>query len=110
MYAWKQFAKFIEPGSELLEIPQKVKSGTSPAVSAYLHPTSGKFTIVAINRGAANQVIDVSLQNITSNMNLNVYETSANKNSDFINSISVSGAAFSYSLPKESVTTFTGTI
>ena len=110
MYAWKQFAKFIEPGSELLEIPQKVKSGTSPAVSAYLHPTSGKFTIVATNRGAANQVIDVSLQNIANTMNLDVYQTSANKNSDFINSISVTGAAFSYSLPKESITTFTGTI
>ncbi len=110
LYAWKQYSKYIEPGSDLIEIPQKVHSGTSPAVSAYLHPTSGNFTIVAINRGAATRVIDVSLQNISNNMSFDVYQTSADKNTDFINSISASDSAFSYSLPKESITTFTGNI
>lgn len=110
IYAFKQFAKFIEPGSNMIEASRTVLSGTStPAVSAYLHPTSERLTLVAINRSNTSKTINVALQNLAGYSAMNVYRTSASEDCGYLGNIQVSTGLFSYDLPALSITTFTST-
>jgi len=76
-------------------------------VSAYLHPGSGRLTIVAVNRSSSGKAINLSIRNLADQGSLYVYRTSAVEDAAYIESVAVSVNNLSYELPAESVTTFT---
>lgn len=97
-----QFSKFVRPGS--VRVDATYNPSTNVYVTGY-KDGSGKVTIVAVNVGTSSvsQPFSISNGNASS---LNAYRTSGSENLASVGSMSVSGGAFTATLPAQSVTTF----
>jgi glucuronoarabinoxylan endo-1,4-beta-xylanase len=84
-----------------------VKSTYNPSTSIYTtaFTGSGHYAIVAINTGssAVNEKFTLSGATITS---LIPYQTSNTESMEQLATVTVTGDAFTYSLPAQSITTF----
>ncbi|MGA3371266.1 MAG: hypothetical protein ABSC48_05840 [Terracidiphilus sp.] len=104
-YGIGQFSKFIQPG--YYRYDATANPSGSVYVSAYAGSESGKqhYVIVAINAGssAVDQFFTIQNGIITS---LTPYQTTSGGGLAQLSTISVSGGAFTYSLPAQSITTF----
>lgn len=100
-YALAQFSRFVRPGYVRVNATANPQSGVY--VSAY--KGGGHFVIVAINTGAASVSEPFRVQNgaLTS---VTPYQTSAAANLAAQGSVAVSGGAFTFTLPGQSITTF----
>jgi glucuronoarabinoxylan endo-1,4-beta-xylanase len=103
-YALGQYSKFVRPGYVMNGANNNPTSGVY--VTSY--SGSGKYVIVAVNAngGASNITFDISGATITS---VTPYQTSASNQIAQLSAVGVSGNAFTYSLPGQSITTFVGT-
>jgi len=107
VHSFTQYSKYVRPGA--LRIGSSVSGAANIFVTAYKHIADNQLTIEAINMGATNETAMINLDNITAT-NLNVIRTSATENSANLGQVSVNGNSFTYTLPAESVTTFTDTM
>jgi glucuronoarabinoxylan endo-1,4-beta-xylanase len=101
-YTLGNFSKFVRPGYVRLNV-----SGAPPTdvlLSAY--SSSNTVVIVAINSGTSMLSVPVNLSGGTAPTSCMPWLTSANANLVSQTAVSVSGGAFSASLPGPSVTTF----
>ena len=100
-YALAQFSKFIRPGSVRVSATANPVSGVD--VSAYTG--SGQSEIVAINSNGSSTPVtfDTAGASIGS---FTPYETSVSGGLLQQSAVSVSGGAFTYTLPAQSITTF----
>jgi glucuronoarabinoxylan endo-1,4-beta-xylanase len=100
-YTMGQWAKFVRPGYQM------VRSTYNPSTSIYTtaFTGSGHYAIVAINTGssAVNEKFTLSGATITS---LIPYQTSNTESMEQLATVTVTGDAFTYSLPAQSITTF----
>ncbi|MGA3370953.1 MAG: glycoside hydrolase family 30 beta sandwich domain-containing protein [Terracidiphilus sp.] len=99
-----QFAKYVRPGY------QRVNATASPASGVYVsaYKGSGNYVIVAINSNGSATSIPFAIENETIG-SFTPYQTTANESMEELSAESVSGNAFTYSLPAQSITTFVGT-
>jgi glucuronoarabinoxylan endo-1,4-beta-xylanase len=104
-YAVKQYFKFVSLGSRRIGA---VASNPDILVSAYMNETSGKVTIVAINKGQSSITTTFNLRNAAT-ASFKQYRTSISENCAYIGDIAVSSNSFNVGLPPESITTFVAT-
>lgn len=99
-----QYTKYVRPGCERIEA---VLTGASNVfVTAYTDEETGRFALVLINKNTAAHSINVDISNIPGLSTLDVVCTSETLNSADMGQVSVVGGSFSFTLPKQSVTTF----
>jgi hypothetical protein len=99
-----QFAKYIRPGYVMVSATNTPSSGVY--VSAY--KGDGNYVIVAINSNSSASSLPVAISGATVT-SFTPYQTTATESMAELSPISVSGDAFTYSLPAQSITTFVGT-
>lgn len=99
-YVMGQFAKWVRPGYTRVDATASPNSNVF--VSAY---RGSKVVIVAINQGgsAISQKFVVKNGSVAS---VTAYRTSSSQNGAKVGTISLSGGAFTTSLPAQSITTF----
>ncbi|MCK4794705.1 MAG: DNRLRE domain-containing protein [Desulfobacteraceae bacterium] len=104
-YAFKQFARWVRPGAIRVGA-----TSTDPhvLVSSYRHPTQNTFTLVAINDDTQERTVTFNINNLNPISSLNAYRTSTTENTESLGQILVTENSFTYTLPRESITTFTG--
>jgi glucuronoarabinoxylan endo-1,4-beta-xylanase len=106
-YAVGNWSKFVRNGWVRIDATASPASGIY--VSAFKDTSSGNFAIVAINQNSSPSTVAFSLAAFPSVTSVTPTVTSASINLvDQVNA-TVSGGAFSFSLPATSVTTFRGT-
>ena len=100
-YAMAQYSKFVRPG--YLRYNSTYNPSSNVYVTAY--GGSGHHVIVAINTGssAVNQPFTIQGATVSS---LTPFRTSASQNLAQLANVTVSNSAFTYSLPGQSITTF----
>lgn len=100
-YAMAQYSKFVRPGY------LRYNSTYSPSSNVYVtaYGGSGHHVIVAINMGssAVNQPFTIQGTTVSS---LTPFRTSASQNLAQLANVTVSNGTFTYSLPGQSITTF----
>jgi O-glycosyl hydrolase len=99
--ALAQFARFIRPGYVRSNATASPVNGVY--VSAY--KGNGHFVIVAINSNSAATSLPIVVQNQTVT-SMTPYQTTASQTVAAQSPVSVTGNAFTYSLPAQSITTF----
>ena len=99
-YALGQFARFIQPGYVMVNATDPV-----PGVFDSAYMGDGNLVIVAINSNTAATSFPVTIQGqaVTS---FTPYQTSATETMTQLTPVTVTGGAFTYSLPAQSITTF----
>lgn len=103
LYTLGNWSKFVRPGWMRIGASN---AGTA-LISAYKHPSTGQFAVVAVNTGSAqSQTVTLKGFNPAS---VTPWVTSATLDLARQASVSVSGGAFTFTLPASSVTTFVGT-
>jgi len=106
-HAFKQFAHWVRPGAIRVAASS---DDSNVLVSSYKHPPDNTFTIVAINdSGDRDKRVTFNINGLNSVSTLAVYRTSLTEDSVDLGPIQVTNHAFTYTLPKESTTTFSGT-
>ena len=107
MYAVGNWSKFVRSGY------YRIDSTTNPQgnvyVSAFQDTPSGHLVIVALNSGGSSVSQTFSITNAPAFTSLIPYITSTSLNLVAQSTLTVSGNAFTYTLPAQSVTTFVGT-
>ncbi|OGJ91505.1 MAG: hypothetical protein A2248_03640 [Candidatus Raymondbacteria bacterium RIFOXYA2_FULL_49_16] len=104
-HAQKQYIKYIRPGAVRID----VRSGDPDIlVTGFNNKQNDTVTFVAINRKTNSETANFTINNLTGILNLNIIRTSQTDSSLNIGNVSVSGNSFTYDLPGQSVTTFTG--
>jgi len=99
-----QYTKYVRPGCERIKA---ILTGASNVfVTAYTDEETGRFALVAINKNTTARSIDVNISNIPDLSTLGVVCTSETLNSADLGPVSVVAGYFSFTLPKQSVTTF----
>ena len=106
-YLLKHYFRYVRPGAIRVS---SVSNDADIMATAFKHEVNNNFTIVVINRDTSNKIIDFNMSNLNPISSLNVYRTSATENSVDLGSISVSANSFTYTLPSESITTFTDVV
>src|ERR1700733_7442055 len=105
-YAVGNWSKFVRNGWVRIDATASPASGIY--VTAFKDSSSGNFAIVAINQNSSPATVSYSLAAFPSVTSVTPTVTSASIDLvDQVN-VTVSGGAFSYSLPATSVTTFRG--
>lgn len=104
-YLLKQYYRYVRPGAIRV---YAISSDGDILVTAFKNYSDRTFTVVAINRDTLAETVSFNLSNLNPISSLNVYRTSVTENSVDLGSTSVSANSFTYTLPSESVTTFTG--
>ncbi len=104
-YTLAQFAKFVRPG--MTRIGATYTPTTNVSVTAYKNAST--VSIVVINAGSSTVSQQFSFSNLSAS-SLNVVRTSASENLATAGTATVSGGSFTYSLPAQSITTFSGPI
>ncbi len=104
-YVMSQFARFIRPGYHRVE-SSVYPFSSSIEVSAYKDSSSSKVVIVAINTGSTKTESAFSIQNLTTSTSFTPYTTSATKNVEQGNNITVINGSFTIVLEPQSITTF----
>ncbi len=103
-YQNEQIFKFVPPGSVRISA---VESNGNVTEYAFYNQTNGRFTIVGQNTGSA-VTFNTTLQNLPSLTALEFYKTDLSSNFQKGSDIAVSGNAFSFVAPANSVFTLTG--
>lgn len=105
-YIIGNYAKFVRPGWVMISATHDPQSNVT--VTAYKNPATKDYAIVAQNQGSStvSQSFTASGATIAS---ATPWVTSGSLNLAQQSSLTVSGGAFTYSLPATSVTTFVGT-
>jgi len=98
-----QWSKFIQPGYVRVSATANPVSGVD--VSAYAG--GGNDVIVAINSNSSASSVTFNLTGSTAS-SFTPHQTSASAQLAQLSAVSVSGNAFTYSLPAQSITTFVG--
>ena len=103
-YALAQFSKFVRPGYLLASATANPNSNIF--VSAY--KGSSNSVIVAINSGGSsvNQPFSIEGETVTA---VTPYQTTSSEHVAQLSNVAVSGDAFTYTLPAQSITTFVTT-
>ena len=104
LYTIGNFSRFVRPGYVRIEIHPKPIPNV--LVSAYKDKTSGKFAIVAINKGDSDQIVSFKLNNFPALNSVAAYRTSETENLAKLSPIAVSDGVFLALLRNKSVTTF----
>jgi glucuronoarabinoxylan endo-1,4-beta-xylanase len=102
--ALAQYSKYVRPGSVRVSATANPVSGVD--VSAYTG--NGQSEIVAINANGSPSTVTFATSGETLS-SVTPFETSASGMLAQQTAVSVSGGAFSYTLPAQSITTFVGT-
>jgi glucuronoarabinoxylan endo-1,4-beta-xylanase len=103
-YVLGNWSKFVRPGWVRIDSTPNPQSGVY--ISAFKDPVSGSFAIVAVNQNSSDVTVDFSLSEFPSVSSVTPTVTSATDDLADQASATVSGGAFSYSLPATSVVTF----
>ncbi|MBO3800470.1 MAG: hypothetical protein FGF52_05395 [Candidatus Brockarchaeota archaeon] len=103
-YAFKQFSKFIAPGSRRI---YAYSENSKVLVSAYLYEANKSVTIVIINRNENIVDLEVNLNNIPCNA-FKLYRTSSYENCTYIGDMKISGSSLNIRVPAQSITTLFG--
>ena len=98
-----QFSKFVRPGYVRVSATANPVSGVD--VSAYTG--SGNDVIVAINSNGSASSVTFNMSGSTVS-SMTPYQTNSSSMLAQLSAVSVSGNAFTYSLPAQSITTFVG--
>jgi len=101
-YAMAQYSKFVRPG--YLRYNSTYNPSTNVYVTAY--GGSSHHVIVAINMGTSAVSQPFTIQGATL-ASLTPFQTSPSHNLAQLGAVTVSNGAFTYSLPAQSITTFT---
>lgn len=104
-YVMSQFARFIRPGYHRIE-SSVYPSISNVEVTAYKDSSSSKVVIIAINSGSSQTQSAFKIQNLTTATSFTPYTTSATKNVEQGNNISVTNGSFTIVLEPQSITTF----
>lgn len=105
LYTVGQYSRFIRPGWQRFAATSNPVSNVY--VTAYKDPATGKFAIVAMNDGSANQSITYTLKGFTPD-SVTPYTTSSTQDMVEGTKITVSGGSFTANLAANSITTFVG--
>ena len=97
----------MRPGWVRIGVTANPQSGVY--VTAFKNASTGDFAIVAINQNGSGTAQTVNLSGFTA-PSVVPWVTSASLNLAAQSSVTISGGAFSYTLPADSVTTFAGTM
>jgi len=100
-YAVAQYARFVRP--DYVRVNATTTPATGVSLSAY--KGGGHFVIVVINSNANPVALPIEVQNQTLN-SVTPYQTTATGGVTALSAISVSGNAFTTTLPAQSITTF----
>ena len=100
-YAMAQFAHFVRPGYV------RVNATATPAAGVYVsaYSGSGHAVIVAINANSSAISLPIAIQNQTVT-SVTPYQTTSAGGMTGLSAVTVSGNAFTYTLPALSITTF----
>jgi glucuronoarabinoxylan endo-1,4-beta-xylanase len=98
-----QFSRFVRPG--YLRVGATASPVSGVGVSAY--SGKGQGVIVAINSNPSATAVSFSIRGAALG-SLTPYETSAHSRMMQLGAVAVSGSKFAYTLPAQSITTFTG--
>ena len=104
-YVIGQFSKYVRTG--YYRVDATAAPATNVLVSAY--KGSNKMVIVAVNTGSGSATQNFTIQNGTV-ASLSTYQTTSSSNMVAGQAVTVTGGAFSASLPGQSITTFVGTL
>jgi glucuronoarabinoxylan endo-1,4-beta-xylanase len=104
-YTYGNFTKFIRPGYVRVNVSGNVPSNV--LLSAY-KGTDGTVVVVAINPGAAEVVVPITIAGGTAPASMTPNVTSANDNLKAAAPVTVTGGILKASLAAKTVTTFVG--
>jgi glucuronoarabinoxylan endo-1,4-beta-xylanase len=104
-YAFGNYSLFVRPGDVAINATHSPQSGVT--VTAFKTPSTGVIKIVAINSNSGSVPQLFSLSGLSA-ASVTPWITSSSLNLASQPPISISGGAFTYSLPAVSVTTFVG--
>ncbi|HUA67939.1 MAG TPA: hypothetical protein VMA13_05265 [Candidatus Saccharimonadales bacterium] len=105
-YAVAQFARFIRPGYVCIDVST---SSSNSFVTAFKATNSDGFAIVAVNTNAGTSVTQTfNLTNFPAVNSVTPWITSATLSLSNQTPVAVSHASFTYTLPAQSVVTFSG--
>jgi glucuronoarabinoxylan endo-1,4-beta-xylanase len=107
MYVIGQWSKFVRPGWVRIDATANPVSGVY--LTAFKASDNSAYAIVAVNQNSSSADLAFSLDGFPSVASVTPTVTSESVNLADQTDVSVSGAAFSYSLPAASVVTFHGT-
>ena len=105
-YTTGQFSRFVEPGAERI----RAQSSDGTVQTTAFVNDDGDLIIVAINNGSTNQQTTFNLSGLSGFDSFDAVRTSASENWAVLAPTSVNGSTFSAVLPRNSITTFTGTV
>lgn len=104
MYTMGNYSRFIRPNYYRIGL-----TGGLAVISAYKDSASPSFVIVAINRDPINSINQVfNFANIAVTTSVTPWITSSNLSLAKQTAVAVSNSSFTYTLPADSVVTFTG--
>ncbi|MGB9433546.1 MAG: glycoside hydrolase family 30 beta sandwich domain-containing protein [Candidatus Acidiferrum sp.] len=106
-YVVGQWSKFVRQGWVRIDTTASPVSGVY--LTAFKASDNSAYAIVAVNQNSSSVDLSFSLDGFPSIASVTPTVTSENVNLADQSDVSVSGAAFSYSLPATSVVTFHGT-
>jgi glucuronoarabinoxylan endo-1,4-beta-xylanase len=106
-YVLGNYSKFVRPGYSRVDASHAPQSGVT--VSAYKDQSGATLVIIATNHNSSSVSQNFALSGVTV-PSMTPWVTSASLNLAQQSDISVSGDAFSYTLPAGSVTTFVGVV
>lgn len=104
LYTIGNFSRFVRPG--FVRIDAAPKPAPNVFVSAYKDKATGKFAIVAINKGDSDQIVNFKLSDFPALNSVTAYRTSESENLVKLSPLAVSDGVFMALLRNKSVTTF----
>lgn len=114
-YAIGNWSKFVRSG--WVRIDATTSTGgttpwatTGPFITAFKNSSTGQFAIVALNTSTSPMSQTFSLGGFPPVSTVTPVVTSASLNLATQSNVNTSGSSFSYSLPAQSIVTFTGTV
>ena len=105
-YVLAQYSKFVRPNYYRIDSTRQPQTGVS--VSAYQNTPGGNLIIIATNYTGSAVLQTFSLTNAPTFTTLTPTITSASQSLTTLSNVSVSGQSFTYTLPAQSIITFTG--
>lgn len=107
-YMMGQYGKFVRPGFSRIDATRSPQTGIS--ISAYRNAGSRTLIIIATNYtgSAVSQVFNIANASPISSVVPTI--TSSTQNMATLSSASLSGNSFTYTLPAQSIVTFSGTL
>jgi glucuronoarabinoxylan endo-1,4-beta-xylanase len=106
LYTIGNYSRFIRPG--YVRIDSDLNPVANVFVTAYKDKISGKFAIVVINKGEADQTVNINLKGFPVVNAVVPYRTSDTENLVKLSKVPVAGKTFRAVLKAKSVTTFVG--